>query len=481
MKTSKQLSSNLRKGIAHTVVGAFALFMVYQATTHSSQWEQCITYLFIVAFYIHSLVSLPLITIRKQTKKYLLSTVIGFFVVTYALIFFEAMDASEMLTTVGGESLPPAHFFFQARWHLYGLFTGFLIFIPFTLFSLLYHILIISKSQRKELFSYRYTEFIINTVAASTLILLSFVNFGSDGSLTNTFELILVLIIFYSSTFIFIPKFLLKRRFLPYGISLFLSFAVFLVIKSLFDQPDIIIGIEDGYYIVRPTVSFFVAIFASFIYNYVRSKRRANQELFSLQLNTKDSELQLLKSQVNPHFLFNTLNTLYATSLKEEAPKTAKSIAKLANLIRYMQNDINKDFITLETEVNYVKDYIEIQKLRVAVEPEIASFFENIGAQKISPGLFIPLVENAFKYGIHPTEKSTITLEIRCEDDTVYFRCENAYDKDQKVHHMNEGFGIGIQNVEERLKLVYPEKHHFDIEQTDDTFIVKLTLQITQA
>ena len=84
----------------------------------------------------------------------------------------------------------------------------------------------------------------------------------------------------------------------------------------------------------------------------------------------------------------------------------------------------------------------------------------------MSPGLFIPLVENAFKYGIHPTEKSTIHIRIQCSDRQITFECENNYDPNQKVHAMNEGFGIGIQNVQKRLKLVYPEKHTFDIDKS---------------
>ena len=145
-----------------------------------------------------------------------------------------------------------------------------------------------------------------------------------------------------------------------------------------------------------------------------------------------------------------------------------------------MQNDIHKDLIPLQKEVDYLQDYIEIQKLRIATELEIQTSFENIGSQLMSPGLFIPLVENAFKYGIHPTEKSTIKIDIFCDANTIHFRCENRYDTHQKVHHMEEGFGIGIKNVKQRLQLVYPEKHHFDIDQTDDIFIVELTLQLNK-
>jgi LytS/YehU family sensor histidine kinase len=157
-------------------------------------------------------------------------------------------------------------------------------------------------------------------------------------------------------------------------------------------------------------IYFTLATVLSLTYSYVRLKLINDQLIFNLKLGAKDSELQLLKSQVNPHFLFNTLNTLYATALEENAPKTAESTAKLANLLRYMQNDINKDFIPLENEIKYLEDYITIQKLRCEIEPQIETKFSNFENHQISPGLLIPFVENAFKYGIDPTKPSKLKV-----------------------------------------------------------------------
>ena len=169
---------------------------------------------------------------------------------------------------------------------------------------------------------------------------------------------------------------------------------------------------------------------------------------------------------------------MYATALSENATKTAESTAKLANLLRYMQNDIHKDFIPLKNEINYVQDYIIIQKLRCAIEPEITTTFENVTNQSISPGLLIPFVENAFKYGIDPSNKSDLTIAIICDENTIHFTCVNSFNEHFKVHQTEEGFGIGIKNAKQRLDLVYPDKHTFEILKENNTFSVKLNISI---
>ncbi len=439
----------------------------------------------ILAFYIHTLLILPLLTLKKQRKRYITFTIIGFLVFACTAMWFEAMKASEIVRYVdalkfpSGTKLPPAHFFFKADWFFGGLLVCSLIFIPFFLLSFTYHILILKKEDRQRLLYFKYTEIIANIIIS--LSLLFFVLYGSvsnSAAFHNSQIFVLFLIAFYLNVFFYTKKVLLDQNIPKYILLHFLSLAFIIVgIKLITGLPfERILPGSDNF--VLTLVIYFILFLLSFVYAYARLKFKSNERLFDLKLTAKESELQLLKSQVNPHFLFNTLNTLYATSLKENAPKTAQSIAKLGSLIRYMQNDINKELIPLHKEVDYLTDYIEIQKLRLAIEPEIIITLENIDTQMISPGLLIPLVENAFKYGIHPTEKSTIQIRIRCFENSIAFECENNYDPNQKVHAMNEGFGIGIQNVEKRLELVYPEKHTFDIDKTETRFVVKLTLDL---
>ena len=234
--------------------------------------------------------------------------------------------------------------------------------------------------------------------------------------------------------------------------------------KIIFDTPVIIILI--------------ITLFLSFVYGYVRIKTKAKEKSLNIKLGEKESELKLLKSQVNPHFLFNTLNTLYATALDEKADKTGASITKLASLLRYMQKDINNDFIPLENEIKYLQDYIAIQKLRCAVEPKVETKFTKIENQSISPGLFIPFVENAFKYGIDPSKPSKLVVSIICDNTNIHFTCVNTYDDEFKTFHKEQGFGIGINNAKQRLELVYPKKHTFEIIKKDNVFSVQITIPV---
>ena len=195
-----------------------------------------------------------------------------------------------------------------------------------------------------------------------------------------------------------------------------------------------------------------------------------------MRLGAKESELQLLKAQVNPHFLFNTLNILYATALDENALKTAESTANLASLLRYMQEDISKDFIPLGNEIKYLQDYISIQKLRCAVPPKVAVQFKNTENHVISPGLLIPFVENAFKYGIDPSAASTLRLSVICDENTIHFECVNSYDDTFKTYYKEQGFGIGIKNAKQRLELVYPKKHTLETAKENAVFSVKLSI-----
>jgi len=300
-----------------------------------------------------------------------------------------------------------------------------------------------------------------------------------------------LLFVLYTNTFWLTPILLRDKKIISYLLGLItivLGYFLFqTILLSIFGFPQF--NPETGLAFTRedlPEIIFkipvlivlIITLFLSFVYGSVRIKIKEKEKNFNIRLGAKESELKLLKSQVNPHFLFNTLNTLYATALTENAEKTGASISKLASLLRYMQNDIYKDFIPLENEIDYLKDYISIQKLRCAVEPQVETQFENIESQLISPGLFIPFVENAFKYGIDPSKPSKLSLSVICRNDNIHFSCVNSYDDEFKAFHKEQGLGIGIHNAKQRLKLVYPKNHTFEIIKNDNEFSVKITIPI---
>jgi two-component system, LytTR family, sensor kinase len=197
-------------------------------------------------------------------------------------------------------------------------------------------------------------------------------------------------------------------------------------------------------------------------------------------LAKSNANLQFLRSQINPHFLFNALNTLYGTALKENAEHSAEGIQKLGDMMRFMLHENNLDFISMDKEIDYLKNYILLQKLRTQSSPDIL-IEDNIDDAKcnrtIAPMLLIPFVENAFKHGISLKEKSWINIKLECAETFISFEVRNSIHKRFETDTESEKSSIGLKNVAERLKLLYPAKHELNVSEDKNQFIVKLTIK----
>lgn len=192
------------------------------------------------------------------------------------------------------------------------------------------------------------------------------------------------------------------------------------------------------------------------------------------------ADLQFLRSQINPHFLFNVLNTLYGTALQENAELTAGGIQKLGDMMRFMLHENNLDFIQMSKEIAYMENYIALQKLRTQSSSEII-IEDNISSQtcnhKIAPMLLIPFVENAFKHGISLKEKSWIKINLDCNEKNILFEVRNSMHPRKDSDPEKERSGIGFKNVLERLKLIYPGKHQISVNGDGKEFFVQLSIQ----
>jgi LytS/YehU family sensor histidine kinase len=192
------------------------------------------------------------------------------------------------------------------------------------------------------------------------------------------------------------------------------------------------------------------------------------------------TDLQFLRSQINPHFLFNVLNTLYGTALQENAMITAEGIQKLGDMMRFMLHENNLDFIEMHKEIEYLKNYIALQKLRTQSSPDII-IEDNISDQncnrKIAPMLLIPLVENAFKHGISLKERSWIKINLECSQDQIVFEVHNSMHAKIDNDPEKERSGIGFKNVLERLKLIYGNRFQISVNGDGKEFFVKLAIQ----
>ncbi len=194
-----------------------------------------------------------------------------------------------------------------------------------------------------------------------------------------------------------------------------------------------------------------------------------------LVLDKKQTELALLRNQIQPHFLFNALNNLLSMVNPFENPKLTDSFERLSQLLRYVIDEAQKDRVSINQEITFIENYIELQLLRFS-ENEVNVDFKVIGnynTQMVEPGLFIIFVENAFKYGTEPEKIANIEIFFDLtKKDTILFQIKN------KVMLKNvSGNGTGIETTKKRLELIYPNTHHLSISITDVEFFVDLTLK----
>ncbi|MBN7810860.1 histidine kinase [Algoriphagus sp. H41] len=200
------------------------------------------------------------------------------------------------------------------------------------------------------------------------------------------------------------------------------------------------------------------------------------------QVDHGNASMDFLRSQINPHFLFNALNTLYASSLIENADKTADGIQKLGDMMRFMLHENQLPRIPLSREIDYLRNYLDLQMLRFGSQSNLELDIQiQDGACQgdIAPMLLIPFVENAFKHGISAKEKSWIRLNLRCISGSVHLDLVNSVHPEKPVAEKSrEESGIGLENVKSRLGLLYPDRHQLSIISNDSDFFVHLSVQI---
>lgn len=188
------------------------------------------------------------------------------------------------------------------------------------------------------------------------------------------------------------------------------------------------------------------------------------------------NELALLRSQINPHFLFNTLNNIHAFVYRDQ-DKTAFGIIKLSEIMRYMLYETNSEKVLLEKEIKYVQNYIDLQRLRVKNPDYIEINVEgNIYGKMIPPLLLITFIENAFKHGRKNSPSPGIVVSLKSEGNSMYFEVSN-YITQREEDESNEYKGFGLKNLQRRLDLIYNKQYTLNVEKENDKYIVKLFIQ----
>lgn len=217
----------------------------------------------------------------------------------------------------------------------------------------------------------------------------------------------------------------------------------------------------------------------SIAYFFLKEWAKADLSRNQMQANQLSTEIKFLKSQINPHFLFNTLNNLFSMAQDKGNDDLADGISKLSGMMRYMIYESNAESVPLADEIAYIKNCIALNKLRYADEEAEVTFHYPDQNQNvfIAPMLFIPFIENAFKHGVLINQPSQINIAIAVSDRQLLFNCENKnYSFIKKMDDNNSGFGL--ENVRRRLELVYGNKYDLAIKNEEDKYAVSLKLNL---
>lgn len=287
-----------------------------------------------------------------------------------------------------------------------------------------------------------------------------------------------MVLLFYVNTQYLLPKYLNQKYWKRYLIGLAGCFILLLlsgrIVYHLFEYFGIFFDFSAREFIDTFLVNNFFIIGLSTGLGFAQLAFKNAERVKKVTKKQKETELKYLTAQVNPHFLFNTLNSIYYLSTEEPAPKTTEAILQLSEIMRYPIREGRQKEVPLSNEIKFIDSYITLQKIRLG-EAYPVSFkkegnFDNI---KIAPLLFIPLVENAFKYGISIKHQSSIHFSVACQKNQLVFIASNEITKTEHiVSHQ-----LGVSNLKERLALIYDQDFFLEQKELGSQFLVKLTIK----
>jgi len=302
------------------------------------------------------------------------------------------------------------------------------------------------------------------------------------------FSVLYLVAFFYVNSGWLIPKLLGKRKPLLYFLCILGAFIIYLAVYYLiwYNAEETIANFSRRrgrsrewrwFYFFRlgPIVLFLLAFTFSSVSKLMARwfyAEKVKEEVSKQQLQT---ELSLLRSQVNPHFLFNTLNSIYALTVSG-SEKASDAVMKLSGIMRYTLEESQSEYVPLQNEVNFINNYLELQRIRSTEKVQIIFKVDTEGEQiQIAPLLLIPFIENAFKFGMSARQNTEIEVGIKVRGNKLVFTCVN--DLLPKVN-APEGTGTGIVNVRRRLDLLYKKNYQLQIATNDHKYSVHLELDI---
>ncbi len=339
------------------------------------------------------------------------------------------------------------------------------------------------------------------------LIYDSYSVFSNSGGLIDLKKTLVIDILFvapiqiigvYFVLYFLIPKFLFKKKYVLFVCT---SLVFFIVLVLFISLPFEFFGIKNLYgfskeinfwefakirSISSVTIMLMIIGVASTIKisrHWIKIQKRhqnLQKEKYETELKLKEAELKFLKSQINPHFLFNALNNLYSLTL-EKSNKAPEVVLKISALLDYMLYECNDKYISLSKEIDSLHNYIELQRIRFGENAKFnVDIKEDMNFHKIAPLLILPFIENAFKHGLSRNiEDGEIEIKLHTDNNNLILKVKNSYistpesSEEDDIHQ-----GIGLKNVKKRLALQYNNKYKLNISDANNYFIVDLTVEL---
>ena len=289
------------------------------------------------------------------------------------------------------------------------------------------------------------------------------------------FHAVIAVSIYYLNSLLLIPKLLFKDKSWKFIIAIIITLIGVIIIDYFFSY---YFAFKQRIFSGRPPISLYSSVFIIALSTSIKLAQKwfENESKQKEMIHEKmNSELSLLKSQINPHFLFNTLNGIYSLA-NAKSEKTAPAVVKLSQMMRYMLDESKQQFVPLSSELDYINTFIDLQRLRlfdnVKIEFNIKGELENI---KIQPLLLIPFIENAFKHGTDSTRDCLINIDLEIKDNSIHLIVKND---NIKARNEDGKSGFGLNNIKRRLDLEYPQRHVLNTEIIKNVFVVNLFISL---
>lgn len=287
-----------------------------------------------------------------------------------------------------------------------------------------------------------------------------------------------IMLLSYTNMYFFVPRFLFKKKYISYGLCVLASMFIISFIhrvSAYFFRPHLLPYEDDSINFLTFSFVILVLTIASAAVKLFQQWISDAQLIHDLEQAKTNAELEQLKNQINPHFLFNMLNNANVLT-KKDPDKASQVLMKLSDLLRYQLYDSARERVLLTSDIHFLEDFLNLEKIRRDRFDFIISKEGDLNGVQIPPLLFTSFVENAVKHNNDSEKASYVNLEFKSHNGELFFRCMNSKPI-LKAVKTNSG-GLGLANIKRRLQLLFPSSHQLKIEDSEDTFCVTLSIKL---